>query len=165
MTGRSLSPRHKLAKQPTSSIGKIINRRYIGIFSSYWQIIVIEKMDFGIIEKLLISKIGIQFHPISTVPKTRARECYISRTNMNVSLTSVHNLERQYSPNIFYCKIYPLYSYSCISSFATLMPEELSSLSNYFAVKDLTICNNYRVSSLSCVGQGSRSMSQAPLLS
>ena len=32
-------------------IEKIIDCRYIGIFSSYRQIIVIEKIDLGIIEK------------------------------------------------------------------------------------------------------------------
>ena len=31
----------------------------------------------------------IRFHPISTVPKTRVRECFISRTNMNLSLKTV----------------------------------------------------------------------------
>ena len=48
---------------------KNIDRRDISIFSSYRQIIDIEKIDLGIIEKLSLSKMCIRFHPISTVQK------------------------------------------------------------------------------------------------
>ena len=89
-------------------IKKIINRWYWH-FSNYQQIIDYNKMDLGIIEKLLILKICIWFHPISTVPKTRVSECLISRTNMNLSLKTVHKVEWQYSPNIMYCKICPFH--------------------------------------------------------
>ena len=36
-------------------IEKIIDSRYIGIFKTFWQVIVIEKIDSGIIEGLYIS--------------------------------------------------------------------------------------------------------------
>ena len=37
-------------------IEKIIDSRYIGIFTTYRQVIVIEKIGLGIIEKLSLSK-------------------------------------------------------------------------------------------------------------
>ena len=59
------------------------------------------------------------------------------------------------------------HSYSCKSNFATLKLEELSSWSYSFAVRDLTIGNNYRVSWLNFLvwvraqGQWARLLSQA----
>ena len=73
-------------------------------FSSYRQIINIEGKY---IWELSISEKCIRIHPISTASKTRVTECFISRTNMNLSLKTVHKLERLYSPNILYCKICP----------------------------------------------------------
>ena len=88
--------RKKLATVDISAFSQLIGKLSLS-----------EKIDLGIIEKLSLSKICSWFHPINTVPKTRARDCFIYRTNINLSLKTVQKVQWQYLPNILYCKICP----------------------------------------------------------
>ena len=77
-------------------IEKIVDSRYISIFSRYWQIIEIEKKyiwELSILKNVhLISSDKLNLKHCS---QKQERDCFISQMNMKSSLKTVHKIARQ----------------------------------------------------------------------
>ena len=74
---------------------QIINCRYIGIFSSYWQIIDIKKCASNFIWST----------ELKTLFQKRERECFISQTNMKSTMKILQKVAQQYALKILDRKI------------------------------------------------------------